>query len=210
MFRTYFTLILVITFFLLYWIGLENSGSLDNLFFIVGIFPTVVLISMLIATKSYLDSKNGRSMKFMKAVSGFPNKSFIVRTVLPLSIITIYLGVRFLFFTKYGTSRNWNGWVAFIFYLGMTIMILSYIKPIDFADKKLKGYFHAILIISKVILYPSAFLTIGLIIGGTFGGMGCNLAPVSQLDSFFSSRSFVPFDLLLLTITIIALKPKEK
>ena len=210
MFRTCFALILIPVFFLLYWIGLEIPSSLDNIFLILGIFPTLVLLSMFLATKSKVESKNGRSIKFMRAVSGFPHKSFILRTLLPLLIITIYLGVRLRFLTNSGTSMHWNTWVASVFYLGMTIMILSYIKPIDFSDIELPRYARIMMIITKVIIYLFSIPTVIVVIFATFGSMNwlANLKP--QLDSFLYSRFFVPFDLLLLTITIIALKPKEK
>jgi len=217
MFRTYFTLVLIIIFFSLYWIGLEIPWPLDNLFLIIGIFPTIILISLLLAIKANIDKNNNKSLiRFIKAVSGFPTKSFAFRTILPLTAITVYLGVKFLFFTIYGTSRNWNAWVAFTFYLGMTLMILYYYSSsikdfsLDSDNKKLKRTTSLILTISKVIIYTSSaptLLAVGLTTFALLGG-GATLSP--KLPSFMSGRALVPFDFLLLTIIIIQRKPKKE
>lgn len=42
------------------------------------------------------------------ALSGLPRPSFAYRTFQPLTIITIYLGEKLIFYTKMGESECWN------------------------------------------------------------------------------------------------------
>jgi len=210
--RTVLAILFIILTLVLYWLGIDNISLHDRIFFIAGLFPTIILISMILVLKERVDKREGRWSKILTALSGLPDQVFALRTFLPLSLVVIYLGIRLILFTQLGQSKCWNTFVALVFWMWITLTILSYTTKIGIKKKKRAVYSRIIMMLMSIIIGISAASVVITIVAVTAVALSIesflNLRPLD--GGFLNSRIFVPLDIFLLTIFVMFLKPKEK